>query len=43
MAHSGGSLRCAHCPVAQVERMLTGEGESDASDPKLDRLPIGRV
>jgi hypothetical protein len=34
MAHSANSLRCAHCPVAEVERTLTRGGESDANDPK---------
>jgi hypothetical protein len=34
LAHSGSSRRCAHCPVGEVERTLTGGGERDANDPK---------
>jgi hypothetical protein len=34
MAHCASSVRCAHCPVAGVERTLTGGGASDANDPK---------
>jgi hypothetical protein len=26
LAHSAGSLRYAHCPVAEVERTLDGQG-----------------
>jgi dienelactone hydrolase len=40
MAHSAGSLRCAHRPVAQVERTLTSGGESDANDPDRTRLQL---
>src|SRR6185436_10411967 len=35
VAHSVSPLRCAHCPVAGVERTLTGGGESDENDPLL--------
>jgi hypothetical protein len=33
MAHSAGSQRFDHCPVAEVERTPTGGGESGANDP----------
>ena len=43
MAHSASSLRCAHCPVAGVERTLTGGGESDANDPQRSKLLTGHM
>jgi hypothetical protein len=38
LAHSASPLRCAHCPVAEVERTLTGADECDANDPELPKL-----
>jgi hypothetical protein len=33
--YTATSLRRAYCPVAEVDRTLTGCGESDASDHEL--------